>query len=102
VKPHRRLRHFAVAALVAVLGLTFAVSAGPVAAATSVTITQQGFTIVGDAAWRVVVDTGDAAGDNLNLDIVTHRRVNTRGELAAAIGGRLPDELDRLVCPSQG
>jgi len=102
VKPHRRLRHFAVAALVAVLGLTIAASGSSVAAAASVTITQQGFTIVGDAAWRVVVDTGDAAGDNLNLDIVTHRRVNTRGELTAAIGGRLPDELDRLRLPVAG
>ncbi len=88
-----------VGALVTALALAFAGSASPSHAATNVTITQQGFTIVGDAAWRVVVDTGGATGENLNLDIVSHRRVNTRGELATAVAGRLPDELDRLRTP---
>ena len=88
-----------VGALVVTLGLSFVGSGAPAIAATNVSVTQQGFTIVGDASWRVVVDTGGATGENLNLDIVTHRRVNTRGELAAAVAGRLPDELDRLRTP---
>ena len=66
------------------------------AASASITVTQQGFTVVGDAAWRVVVDIGDATNDSLNLDVVSHRRVNTRGELADVVAGRLPDELDRM------
>ena len=66
------------------------------AASASVAVTQQGFTVVGDAAWRVVVDIGDATNDSLNLDVVSHRRVNTRGELADVVAGRLPDELDRM------
>ena len=65
----------------------------------SVTIVQQAFTVVGDSSWRVVVDLGGAVGENLNIDVVSHRRTNTRSELDAAIGGRLPGELDRLRFP---
>lgn len=66
------------------------------AAMANLTVVQQGFTIVGDAAWRVVVNTDVAVGDDLNLDVVSHRRVNTRGELAEALRGNLPAQLDRL------
>lgn len=69
----------------------------PVAAAmANLTVVQQSFTITGDAAWRVVVDVEGASSDKLNLDVVTHRRVNTRSELADALRADLPDELDRL------
>ena len=85
-------------AVVAVAPLSFATSTSPSASAATanVAIAQQGFTIVGDAAWRVVVDIGDTTVDGLNLDVVTHRRVNTRNELADALRGTLPAELDRL------
>ena len=91
----------------AVLGLCAVVAAAPLslmsstspsahAAAATVAVVQQGFTVVGDAAWRVVVNVGDTTGDNLNLDVVAHRRVNTRTELADALRGNLPEQLDRL------
>lgn len=97
-----RLRRGASVLFVAVFGtaapLSIAVAA-PAAVATNVAIAQQGFTVVGDADWRVVVDIGDATGDNLNLDIATHRRVDSRTELSEALAGRLPAQLDRLRLP---
>lgn len=67
-----------------------------VAATANLTVMQQGFTIIGDTAWRVVVDIEGADSDKLNIDVVSHRRVDTRAELADALAGRLPDQLDRL------
>lgn len=66
------------------------------AATTNLTITQQGFTVVGDSSWRVVVAVNGALSDKLNLDVVSHRRVNSRTELAGVLGGRVPETLDRL------
>jgi hypothetical protein len=66
------------------------------AATATVAITQQGFTVIGDSSWRVVVAVDGALSDKLNLDVVAHRRVNTRGELAQVIDGRMPETLDRL------
>jgi len=88
-------------AVVAVAPLSFASSSLPSAraAAANVVVVQQGFTIVGDASWRVVVDVEGASSDKLNLDVVTHRRVNTRVELADALRGNLPEQLDRLRLP---
>ena len=88
----------------AAIGMIASVLVMPVAVVTaapdaSVTIVQQAFTVVGDSSWRVVVDLGGAVGENLNIDVVSHRRTNTRSELDAAIGGRLPGELDRLRFP---
>ena len=62
----------------------------------SLSVVQQGFTIVGDASWRIVVDVDGTVSDKMNLDIVSHRRVDTRTELADALNGRLPTQLDRL------
>jgi hypothetical protein len=67
-----------------------------VAATANVTVVQQGFIVVGDASWRVVVDIEGADSDKLNIDVVSHRRVDTRAELADALAGRLPEQLDRL------
>lgn len=61
-----------------------------------VVITQQGFTLIGDVPWRVVIDVGTATGDTLSLDVVSHRRVDTRQQLAETLAGKLPTELDRL------
>jgi Family of unknown function (DUF6049) len=69
------------------------------AVSASVSVTQQGFTIVGDASWRVVVDLGGASEENLNLDFVSYRRVDTRQQLADVIAGKLPQELDRVRYP---
>lgn len=91
----RRLR-FIVACLAAVTTTAFGVGNTAAADVSGLTITQQGFTIVGDAAWRVVVDIEGALSDKLNLDVVSHRRVNTRTELAAVTDGSLPEELDRV------
>ena len=97
-----RIKRIAAVVLAGVLGVAspsaLLLQEGQVvsASATTVTITQQGFTVVGDSAWRVVVDIGDGASANLNLDVVSHRRVNTRGELADVAEGRVPNELDRL------
>lgn len=100
--PTHRVRGLAASMFVVVLGVVAPLSGvitdsrPAVAADGKIAIVQQGFTIIGDAAWRVVVDVGDASGDDLNLDIVSHRRVNTRTELAVAMSGNLPDQLDRL------
>lgn len=66
------------------------------AAMASLTVTQQAFTVIGDSPWRVVVAADGALSDKLNLDVVSHRRVNSRAELADVLGGRVPDTLDRL------
>lgn len=97
-----KLTRLAAIALAGVLGVaspsSFILQQGESvsAAVATLTITQQGFTVVGDSAWRVVVDIGGATGGNLNLDVVSHRRVNTRGELADVAEGRVPNDLDRL------
>jgi hypothetical protein len=96
------MHRLAAVGLAGVLGLTaptllIAQTEGVASAATaSLTVTQQGFTVVGDSTWRVVVAVDGALSDKLNLDVVSHRRVNNRAELADVLGGRVPDTLDRL------
>lgn len=82
--------------LAAPLGVAGVSAARVVGASGSVAITQQGFTIIGDATWRVVIDLGGAASDNLNVDVVSHRRVDTRQQLADALAGKVPSDLDRI------
>lgn len=97
-----RLRRAMFGAFAVVLGALAPLAAGTQrarpanAAMANIAVVQQGFTIVGDASWRVVVDVDGALSDKLNLDVVSHRRVNTRGELADALQGSLPEPLDRL------
>ena len=89
----RIVRSLAATGLVALM-IPFA---GPAhGAGVSVSITQQGFTVVGNAAWRVVVDLGGSNETGLNLEFVSYRRVDTRQQLADVIGGKLPQELDRV------
>ena len=89
----RFVRSLAATGLVALM-IPFA---GPArATGVSVSITQQGFTVVGNAAWRVVVDLGSSNETGLNLEFVSYRRVDTRQQLADVIGGKLPQELDRV------
>ncbi|MFM8389082.1 MAG: hypothetical protein ACKOA5_07545, partial [Actinomycetota bacterium] len=96
------MKRCAAIALAGVLGVAspaalITQSGGTASAATaSLTVTQQSFTVVGDSAWRVVVAVDGALSDKLNLDVVSHRRVNSRAELADVLGGRVPDTLDRL------
>mgnify|MGYP003328826260 CR=1 FL=1 len=59
-------------------------------------IAQQGFTIVGDATWRVVVDLGGADGTGLSLEFVSYRRVDTRQQLADVIGGQIIATMDNM------
>ena len=66
------------------------------------TVTQQGFTLVGNVSWRVVVDLGGNASDSLNLDFVSHRRVDTRQQLADVVAGKMTSELDRVRYPVAG
>ncbi len=66
------------------------------AATATIAITQQGFTVIGDSSWRVVMAIEGAVSDKLNLDVVSHRRVDTRSELARVIDGPMPETLDRL------
>lgn len=97
-----RLQRAVIGAIAVVLGAAAPLSFGtqrarPAAAAfANVTVVQQGFTIVGDSTWRVVVDIDGTVSDKLSLDVISHRRVNTRAELADALRGDLPDQLDRL------
>ena len=80
-----------------VLGFFGSTAMSPVrGAATGVEITQHGFTIIGESSWRVVVAVDGTLDAGLNLDVISHRRVNTRADLEAALKGNLPDELDRL------
>ena len=65
--------------------------------APTITITQQTFTVVGDATWRAVLDTGDAAQDGLTLTVSTHRRLTSRAELANSEEGSLGNVVDRVV-----
>ncbi|MEY3641953.1 MAG: hypothetical protein RLZZ199_1758, partial [Actinomycetota bacterium] len=96
------MKRFAAIALAGVFGVVSPTtlilqSGGSASAATAtVAITQQGFTVIGDSSWRVVVAVDGALSDKLNLDVVSHRRVNTRGELGEVINGRMPETLDRL------
>ncbi|MFZ9697875.1 MAG: hypothetical protein ACO3C5_09630 [Ilumatobacteraceae bacterium] len=94
----RRLLAVACATAATVFGFGgwSATSQRAVAATANLTVVQQGFTVIGDAVWRVVVDIEGADSDKLNIDVVSHRRVDTRAELADALAGRLPDQLDRL------
>lgn len=98
----RNLRRAVVGVIAVLLGTSAPLTMGmqgtrPVTAAVAnLTVVQQGFTIVGDTTWRVLVNVEGASSDKLSLDVVTHRRVNTRGELADALAGRLPEQLDRL------
>lgn len=86
----------AVTALVVAFGGSLANPQPAAAATANLTVVQQGFTVIGDASWRVVLDIEGADSDKLNIDVVSHRRVDTRTELADALAGRLPDQLDRL------
>lgn len=96
------LHRFAAVGLAGVLGVaapaTLIVHTGGAASAAvaGLTVTQQAFTVIDDSAWRVVVAVEGALSDKLNLDVVSHRRVNNRAELADATVGRLPETLDRL------
>lgn len=96
------LRRLAAVGLAGVLGIAAPTmlivrTGGEASAATaSLTIAQQAFTVIGDSAWRVVVAADGALSDKLNLDVISHRRVNNRAELAEVTGGRLPETLDRL------
>ena len=94
-----RTRCLRALATVAFFALTVPFASSAHAAGVSVSIAQQGFTIVGDATWRVVVDLGGADGTGLSLEFVSYRRVDTRQQLADVIGGKLPQELDRIRYP---
>jgi len=95
-------KRVAVVALVGWLGVVPPASlithtAGVASAATAkLTVTKQAFTILGDSVWRVVVALEAAPSENLNLDVVSHRRLKDRTELADVASGRLPDILDRV------
>jgi hypothetical protein len=91
----KRAALFLTAAICALGGFA-GVSSSTAATFGSLSVVQQGFTIVGDESWRVVVDVDGTVSDKMNLDIVSHRRVDTRTELADALNGRLPTQLDRL------
>ena len=91
----KRAALFLTAAICALGGFA-GVSSSTAATFGSLSVVQQGFTIVGDASWRIVVDVDGTVSDKMNLDIVSHRRVDTRTELADALNGRLPTQLDRL------
>lgn len=95
-------KRVAVVALVGWLGVVPPASlithtAGVASAATAqLTVTKQAFTVLGDSVWRVVVALEAAPSENLNLDVVSHRRLKNRAELADVTSGRLPDILDRV------
>jgi hypothetical protein len=86
-------------AVVAVLSLpaTRAMPSALAAGSGNLTITQQGFTLLGGSVWRAVIDTGGATGEDLMLSVSSHRRLTSRGDLSDIDNGDLGDRLDRMT-----